>query len=336
MEWRAIVRHMRQNKPIPDFTQEAIDLFWSKIDQKSEEECWLWNSTSNSGDPTKNYGVFIVDRKTRYTATRACYKIFYGVDPGELVVRHKCDNPPCVNPHHLELGTYQDNSHDALKRERYTNRFKLSQVDDIRRRARAGENIHLIADDYSVSSSLIRGALTTRYQFATEPPVHEFKDEIFVCKLSKEEVEKVKERLKHPRHGLHTELATEFGVTSSYIGKIAKGVITFPEYDVYWRVVKGKTNKQEPRRGYTKRPKTIKPAPISDEQVRDIRNRIKSGEYYIWIRRHDYPFLSSVMFKRIALGEVGLLDDCPGVDPELVTQCPWIWDHETNRSVRSL
>lgn len=43
------------------------------------------------------------------------------------VVRHKCDNPRCINPDHLELGTYKDNTHDMLKRGRHTNSIPLGE-----------------------------------------------------------------------------------------------------------------------------------------------------------------------------------------------------------------
>lgn len=50
-------------------------------------------------------------------AHRVSYILFNG-DPGHSVVRHKCDNPKCVNPEHLELGTQQDNLNDAWARRR--------------------------------------------------------------------------------------------------------------------------------------------------------------------------------------------------------------------------
>lgn len=54
----------------------------------------------------------------RTTIHRHIYQECFGDIPEGLVVRHKCDNPQCINPEHLELGTYKDNSDDCCKRGR--------------------------------------------------------------------------------------------------------------------------------------------------------------------------------------------------------------------------
>ena len=50
--------------------------------------------------------------------SRFIYSEMFGEIPEGLVVRHKCDNPLCINPEHLELGTHQDNANDRVKRDR--------------------------------------------------------------------------------------------------------------------------------------------------------------------------------------------------------------------------
>lgn len=57
----------------------------------------------------------------RYGAHRWYYIVTYGPVPKEMVVRHKCDNPPCCNPLHLELGTHADNMADKMRRNRWSN-----------------------------------------------------------------------------------------------------------------------------------------------------------------------------------------------------------------------
>lgn len=63
------------------------------------------------------YGKFMVDGK-RYSAHRWSYERFIGPIPEGMVVRHKCDNRPCVNPEHLLVGTQRQNCEDTVERER--------------------------------------------------------------------------------------------------------------------------------------------------------------------------------------------------------------------------
>ena len=102
---------------------------------------------------------------------RYYYKELFGEIPEGLVVRHKCDNPACVNPEHLELGTHQDNTNDKIKRGRFrqgnvygskNNFAKLTeeQVLEIRKThikgvgSRKG-NTKELANKYGVSITLI-------------------------------------------------------------------------------------------------------------------------------------------------------------------------------------
>lgn len=72
-------------------------------------ECWEWK-----GGRTKNgYGTH---RGT--TAHRCAYEAVNGVIPAGMVVMHTCDNPPCINPAHLKLGTQQENLADMHRKGR--------------------------------------------------------------------------------------------------------------------------------------------------------------------------------------------------------------------------
>jgi len=51
-------------------------------------------------------------------AHRVSFEVFEGIDPGDLDVCHRCDVPPCINPHHLFLGTAQDNMRDCFQKGR--------------------------------------------------------------------------------------------------------------------------------------------------------------------------------------------------------------------------
>jgi hypothetical protein len=81
--------------------------FFSQVKVQNELHCWEWVGFT---DP-KGYGQIRAIGETWYTH-RFSYLLFYGELDPTLFVRHKCDNPSCVNPYHLETGTAQDNNLD--------------------------------------------------------------------------------------------------------------------------------------------------------------------------------------------------------------------------------
>jgi hypothetical protein len=113
------------------------------------------------GKGTGGYGSFRKDNKS-WPAHRWIWIRTYGPIPDGLVVRHKCDNPPCTNTDHLELGTTQDNTQDMVDRERQTrgsihHKAKLTerQVADIRNALRNGARPKDLGEYYGVTAGLI-------------------------------------------------------------------------------------------------------------------------------------------------------------------------------------
>ncbi len=82
--------------------------------------CWDWLGSKNIKMP---YGRFRVGKKG-ILAHRFSYTINVGKIPEGLCVLHKCDNPSCVNPEHLFLGTYLDNVRDCIKKGRDNKKFR--------------------------------------------------------------------------------------------------------------------------------------------------------------------------------------------------------------------
>lgn len=79
--------------------------------------CWEWKGKRND----YGYGIFTATRLgiADARAHRVVYEYMVGPIPEGLVLRHACDNPPCVNPDHLEPGTHAANMRDMVERERH-------------------------------------------------------------------------------------------------------------------------------------------------------------------------------------------------------------------------
>jgi HNH endonuclease len=121
---------------------------------KKEGNCLIWTRAPNSS----KYGRFNQNRKN-YSPHRASYETFNGEIPNGYLVLHKCDNPRCINPKHLFLGTHKENTHDMMKKDRMAN-FKgennskailtENQVLEIRKLHSKGMKTKEIANLYNV------------------------------------------------------------------------------------------------------------------------------------------------------------------------------------------
>lgn len=92
----------------------VAERFWEKVDKSGD--CWVWTACRHR----YGYGKFIVKKGTNPVgAHRLSYEFEVGPIPENLCVLHKCDNPPCVRPSHLFLGTKSDNARDMFAKGRW-------------------------------------------------------------------------------------------------------------------------------------------------------------------------------------------------------------------------
>lgn len=99
-------------------SEKRINQFWSRV-QKSPD-CWEWTG----GRQNKGYGTLSVNNRAML-AHRFSWVIHYGDIPPRLGVLHRCDNPGCVRPDHLFLGTQKENMQDARRKGRFVPRGSL-------------------------------------------------------------------------------------------------------------------------------------------------------------------------------------------------------------------
>lgn len=113
--------------------------FWLFVDRPSDDECWRWTGRTQTNPTGLEYGYF----GRCYRAHRVAWVLANGrAIPNGMIVRHTCDNPICVNPHHLLLGTHRDNIHDMNSRKRGA---RSKKTECLRGHSLSGDNLYVTA-----------------------------------------------------------------------------------------------------------------------------------------------------------------------------------------------
>lgn len=104
------IPHNRSN----DTMKTTLQRFTEKVNKT--DNCWEWTAYINR----HGYGAIRFNGRATL-AHRVSYELHNGPIPEGFLVCHHCDNPKCVNPGHLFIGTHQDNRNDCLKKGRFAN-----------------------------------------------------------------------------------------------------------------------------------------------------------------------------------------------------------------------
>jgi hypothetical protein len=124
---------------------------WTEVLRVPElGECW------ESRAPEKGPYRYVSSRAVPLSAHRVSYEHHKGPIPEGMLVRHRCDNPPCVNPEHLEVGTPLENMMDAVQRNRHAHTLSEAQVREIKAKLADNHQMKPLAREYGVTRSTIR------------------------------------------------------------------------------------------------------------------------------------------------------------------------------------
>lgn len=136
------------------------------IEYVINNECWECISHFNS----KGYPK-VVRNKVQYRMNRYVYGLYKGDIPEGMVVMHTCDNPSCINPDHLEIGTQQDNIRDRHNKGRSNGKnnkpindkyartgkkqLTKSQLTEIKNMLRKNKSVKEIMEKFNISKSSV-------------------------------------------------------------------------------------------------------------------------------------------------------------------------------------
>lgn len=141
-----------------ELTEKDKARFWAKVDIRGPEDCWEWRAAMLKD----SYGGFKVKGRMLRANRVSFFLKEKSLQPGSHIC-HTCDNPKCVNPHHLFEGTPAANMTDRNLKKRQAkgssiNTCKLTPQDvlAIRKKADTGVFLKVLANEYGVSFSAIQ------------------------------------------------------------------------------------------------------------------------------------------------------------------------------------
>lgn len=135
---------------LDELTPKQIERFWSKVDHRGPDECWLWTAALN----TNGYGKLALrvgGERRDLLAHRFALILRVGrsLDAGEYAT-HTCDTPACVNPRHLVIGSPLTNMRDKFQRNRDGNPMSFERAEELRELYRSGWKQTRLAERFGI------------------------------------------------------------------------------------------------------------------------------------------------------------------------------------------
>lgn len=144
---RRTKRHFCSKPCMGKGNENSQDDFWSHV-KKIYGGCWEWTGLLT----TSGYGSWMMKRRQAMTH-RISYEMEFGAIPEGMCVCHRCDNPKCVNPEHLFLGTNADNMRDKSLKGRSLFKLTMDDIRNILKECESGRRQYEIAREYGISPS---------------------------------------------------------------------------------------------------------------------------------------------------------------------------------------
>lgn len=209
--------------------ERTISRFQKKIDEPGDDiSCHEWIGSRNAN----NYGLVRVDGKQRL-AHRIAWEIANGPIPDGLVVRHNCDNPPCVKTEpdakwpngHLVLGTKGDNNRDRAERKGYTRgaqhwAAKVSESDVMRMRdlRAGGMTYRQVAARMGLSYTATHSILTGQTWRHLEAPATPLQKRVTTQRISPDAIELAR-KMRDDEHRPWREIEDATGYGRAYLSE---------------------------------------------------------------------------------------------------------------------